>query len=820
MMGGGGGGMRATRSLRGAVRQMAAAGRLRLPLCAIPMALAATACGDARGGDPSVAEAAAFPVAMEDYAGSEACAGCHQEQFASWARSTHGRAGGEAGPETVIAPFDGTPIVFRDAVVFPLVDSAGRHRFVVRQEGREEVAIAVDGVIGGGHMLGGGTQGFVTRLPDGTVRFLPFDYSRQLGRWFCNTGSRTDEGWVPVTAEMALADCGDWPPARTLGTLSRFANCQSCHGSQITARLDPGQGIETRFHGLEINCESCHGPARRHIELMAAAGVPSPASGPSSPEIRPPASGSAASPATAATSPAIPSPASLPPDIGLASRVNDDVESSLQVCFQCHALKDVVREGYLAGASSTGRPGAALSDHYALALPVLGDDPWLPDGRVRTFAYQGNHLSSSCYVNGAMSCVNCHEPHGLGYWDINRAPLSSETDDRQCTSCHASKAAAPETHTFHPAGSPGSRCVACHMPYLQHPEVGDQVPFARSDHTIPVPRPQLDGRLGLVSACRGCHSDRSELRLGGQVADWWGETKPLDRVSAGMLAATEGMGAGQAARMLLHPDEPGNFDRFRGLARFLAGWVGVGGGLEAEAAARIRRMAAANDPDLRALARATLQVADSVGELPAAGNGNAASELAVRRRQVMILGFLSDEAAARGEAAEAEALLRRALRVLPGDAAALRALGLLLNQTGDHDGAIEALSASLAADSLQPLVHVNLGIARAASGDPAGAIGQYQAAIALNPAEPLAWFNLGNIYMRNRDPGSAARYYREAARLGPGLGGVHRNLALALAQTGAVEEALPHARRAAEFLPDDASIRDLLTQLEAEAQRR
>ncbi|MYE15930.1 MAG: hypothetical protein F4Y07_05555, partial [Gemmatimonadetes bacterium] len=144
-------------------------------------------------------------------------------------------------------------------------------------------------------------------------------------------------------------------------------------------------------------------------------------------------------------------PASAPAefaDIGLPSRVTDSVEESLDACFSCHALGDVITEGYL--------PGARLADYRALKLPILGDDPYLPDGRVRTFAYQGTHLSSSCYVDGNMTCVSCHEPHGLGYWDINRSPLASETDDRQCTSCHAPKANDPQPHTNHPADTPAA----------------------------------------------------------------------------------------------------------------------------------------------------------------------------------------------------------------------------------------------------------------------------------------------------------------------------------------------------------------------------
>ena len=651
---------------------------------------------------------------------------------------------------------------------------------MVRQAGSPELTVQVDGVIGGGHMLGGGTQGFVTHVADGTVRFLPFDYSRQLDAWFCNTGTRAERGWAPVTPDMALGDCGDWPPVRILGTHSRFANCQSCHGSQITARLEPGAGVATRWSSLGINCESCHGPARRHVELMQ--------SGP------PDGTG--------------------PRDIAMASRVTDGVEESLETCFRCHALKDVVREGYL--------PGAPLSEYYALKLPVLGDDPYTPDGRVKTFAYQGTHLSSSCYVDGNMTCVSCHEPHGLGYWDVNRAPLDGETDDRQCTSCHAAKAAAPEAHTFHPPESPGSRCVSCHMPYLQHPEVGDAVPFARSDHTIPIPRPALDARLGLTSACRGCHTELSEIRLQALTEEWWGAMKPHDPVSAGLLAVTDAMGEDLAARMLLQPGERGAMAQFRGLARFLSGWVRPGAGLGEEASARVAELAASGDPDLRALALAVLHAASPE---PGSGGGAttplldvdavvAAEPVAVRRRWVMVLGFLSDEARAEDETGPAEALLRKALAVLPDDPAVLRSIGLLHNQTGDHQSAIRAFDESLAGDPNQPLVHVNMGIARAAAGDPAGAIREYQAATALNPDEPLAHFNLGNIYLRGGNGPQAIQAYQRAVALAPELARAQLNLAIALARAGRVGDALPHARRAVEFAPDDPAARRVLTELE------
>ena len=760
------------RGTRGFIRALHAGARMLV--AALPLL---AACGDASDavGSPAAADLPALQITAADFVGSATCAGCHEDQYRRWAGSTHGRAGGEPGPETVIAPFDGAPITFEDGTVLPIVDSAGRYLFHVRQEGRPEVTIEVDGAIGGGHLLGGGTQGFVTRMADGTARFLPFDYSRQLDAWFCNTGTRLERRWAPITAEMALADCGDWPPRRVLGTLQDFSNCQSCHGSQIAARLEPGTGIETHWTSLDINCESCHGPARRHVELMAAAD-------------------------TGTADPA---------DIGLPSRVTDGVEESLDVCFQCHAVKDVVQDGHL--------PGARFADYYALKLPILGGDIYLRDGRVSSFAYQGTHLASSCYADGSMTCVSCHEPHGLGYWDINRAPLADESDDRQCTSCHAAKAAAPQMHTFHPPDSPGARCVSCHMPYLQHPGVGWAVPFARSDHTIPIPRPELDARLGLVSACRGCHTDRSEFRLQAQVDEWWGATKPLDPASAGLLAVTDATGAELAARLLLHPDEPGAMARFQGLAGFLAGWVRPDGGLGGDAAERVNRLAETSDPDLRALALATLHVADST---EAAGSAASGESLAVRRRWAMILGFLSQNAMLGGDLEAAESLLLRARMVLPGDAGVLHALGSLYHDGGDYSRAIASYTESLAADPAQPSVHVDLGITRAAAGDAAGAIREYERALSLNPNETLAYLNLGNVQLRGGDLAWAIRSYERAVAVGPEFSRAHLNLAIALAQAGRIEEALPHGRLAVEYSPGDEAARATLAQLEAEAARR
>ena len=168
-------------------------------------------------------------VAFDDFVGSEACIECHEEQHDLWLGSTHQRAGGVPSPDIVIAPFDGQPIRFRDAVVTPSVTEDGAYIFTVEQGPRDPVEFRVDGVVGGGHMVGGGTQGFVSVFPDGKVRFLPFDFIREEAVWFCNSAGR----FVPITEQMRLDECMDWPPNRIIGTERRNDTCQECHGSQI-----------------------------------------------------------------------------------------------------------------------------------------------------------------------------------------------------------------------------------------------------------------------------------------------------------------------------------------------------------------------------------------------------------------------------------------------------------------------------------------------------------------------------------------------------------------------------------------------------------
>lgn len=703
---------------------------------------------------PPPRESSGEGVPRADFVGANQCASCHRAEFAAWQASTHGRAGGVPTPDRVIGRFDGTPIRFANATVIPRVRRGG-YEFEVRPRGDSVQLLRVDGVIGAGRIHGGGTQGYVTDRGDGSWRFLPFEWSRQSGAWFCNTSSRSGRGWAVITPAMRLEECGDWPPVRVLGDHPRFANCQSCHASQAVVALDTMvQGYVTRFTSLAINCESCHGPGERHVRLarsgLLGAGT----------------------------------------DIGFDALATLDTDASVGVCLQCHAVKDRLRPGFVSG--------ERLARYYSVLLPMLGDRPLHPDGRTRTFAYQEGHLYSDCYVSGGMTCTSCHDPHGQGYRSVTGAPLRDRFDERQCTSCHLSKQANPASHTKHPEGT--VTCVSCHMPARQQPETMPRaagsapriVPYARFDHTIGVPRPEVDASLGMASACATCHRDLSVAEQAASMRRWWGVPKP---------PVTRDFAAGQ----------------FADAAQALEARALAGADRSDADEARLREMARSRDVDVRAIALATLHL--ERGDAPAvrrmlsdALRAEGERDAALRDRWATILGYVGDRRAAAGATAGAVFAYQLALEVQPANARIRLRLADAQRASGDLPAAVQSYRASLDADPLAPLAWVNFGIALADAGDTTGAMTSLARAAMLDAAEPLAWYNLGNLVLLRGDLRRAREYYGRAASADPGIATVHFQLARVSLLAADSAGALRHLRRGLALDSSDALAR-------AEAQR-
>ncbi|MFQ6615947.1 MAG: tetratricopeptide repeat protein [Fidelibacterota bacterium] len=646
-------------------------------------------------------------ITLDDFVGAEECGECHREQYRAWESSTHGRAGGSPRDVAILGKFNGNPLVFKDAVVIPQMDAQGGYRFVVKQEGSAEKVFPVDAVVGGGAMAGGGTQSYFSLFPDGTLRFLPFDFIRDENIWFV----QLDEGdvWVPVTDTVSLHDLKNWPPNRILGDHSRFSNCQNCHGSQLTVRYEPPtRRFDTRYTSLRINCESCHGPGRKHVEFVNSG-----------------------------------DPVEWP-DMGLPSLSLLPKDESLNVCFACHATKDRLQPGYL--------PGKDLEAYYSLKLPILGSEPFLEDGRIRSFAYQQNHRYSDCYLNGSMTCVDCHDPHSLTYRDVNGRPLVGRFDNGQCVDCHPSKAEFPDRHSRHPEDSPGSLCTSCHMPYFQHRGIGTHLRFSRSDHTVSIPRPAFDASLGLEGACEQCHRDKSVAWLQAVTDRWYGPLKPPNRAVRKLLEAGETKDPMEAASLLLLDNEDHPLAQMMGLSRFVKEGIqsSPGSVLHPEAVERLKNLSRSDDLDIRALALAALDLCcrEDAEIAVLLAEGVSALELGedpVRLRWALALDFLGSRYFLKGDYASAVLAYGKAHRIHPDDASILINQGHAYFRKREVELAIQAYREGIEIDRENVSAYVSLAQAYLVLGKAARAREVLEEALRRDPGHRRAQFILRRL---------------------------------------------------------------------------
>src|SRR5262249_35065238 len=95
-----------------------------------------------------------------------------------------------------------------------------------------------------------------------------------------------------------------------------------------------------------------------------------------------------------------------------------------------------------------------------------------------------------------------------------------------------------------------------------------------------------------------------------------------------------------------------------------------------------------------------------------------------------------------GRLAEAEALYRRVLAVVPDHAGALHLLGVLACETGHPGAAIDLIGRAIVLNPGIPEYHCNLGESCRRAGDQDGAIASFRRAVELDPGLAEAHNNL------------------------------------------------------------------------------
>jgi len=440
-----------------------------------------------------------------EYAGAEACKACHVVEYDEWAASRHSRMVQPIKPSEVRARFTpGESLSYRGRTF--TFERLGARYFIVEQSpGLPPVRHAIEYTLGNRRI-----QHFMTRQPNGSLVLLPPSWDVLRSEWF------PQEDIVP-TGDSGVEPVQIWNK-----------NCFGCHVSQGRKNFDTETlAYDSDWLDSGTNCETCHGAGRSHVERFEAL-----------------ARGEEPPPIVSWQ----PMKRRLMPFAG---------DAATDLCASCHQNR------YLLQADHT--PGDPFFDYFLTALPytVPPDSPdpaYYVDGRTRRFSNNSFALwLSSCYLEGAVRCIDCHlNGHSINI-EKNPQLAPAAAGEQLCSRCHASLIENVEEHSRHEAGSEGSSCVACHMP-----RTVSGIKATMRDHSLAVPVPENTRDYGIPNACNLCHEERSPRWAAERIQAWFGdiEDRPaamkLRRRAAAFSAAQHGEPAGldPLLEILRDPEEP------------------------------------------------------------------------------------------------------------------------------------------------------------------------------------------------------------------------------------------------------------------------
>lgn len=151
----------------------------------------------------------------------------------------------------------------------------------------------------------------------------------------------------------------------------------------------------------------------------------------------------------------------------------------------------------------------------------------------------------------------------------------------------------------------------------------------------------------------------------------------------------------------------------------------------------------------------------------------------------------------------AELYLKQANKLDPKDPHALRLLGVVAIQKGEHLQAIEYLNLSLRLLPKNPLTKSNLGSALFELKQYEAALQAYDESIKLEPRYDEAWLNKGNVLFELRRFDEALTHYQYAATLSPNYAEAWSNGGNALRMLNRYEDAINSYDYALKINPND-----------------
>lgn len=246
--------------------------------------------------------------------------------------------------------------------------------------------------------------------------------------------------------------------------------CDGCHS--VNYDVQTKQVTE-----WNVGCEKCHGPGSEHVTHPTKANI-------------------------------------VNPETLDYVRGND-------TCIQCHSqgkpLQNPINSQYYDWPVGF-IPGDRLADYWKLEELKAGvtDFYQYADLTAHKNRMQGNDFVQSTMYHRQLRCFECHDVHS----SQNESNLN-EKGNAVCLGCHnrsnpAGLKGTVSEHTHHAENSPGSQCVACHMPGIEQTIKDNYV----AAHTFRFITPTETEQSGIPNPCTSCHHDRSNAWATKELRSW------------------------------------------------------------------------------------------------------------------------------------------------------------------------------------------------------------------------------------------------------------------------------------------------------------
>ncbi len=680
---------------------------------------------------PAIGQEKKPAAKVQGYAGSLSCRECHEKFYQLWSTSFHGLA---MQPYTADFAKNLTSQAkeVRIGKSSYRPDIAGKTGWIQEKDSKGQKKYKIEHVLGGKNVYY-----FLTPFPKGRLQTLPLAYDVKKKEWF-ETAASGIRHFPGAERDQPVS----WlDPGYTFNT-----SCYGCHVSQLSTNYDlKTDTYKTMWAEPGINCETCHGPSEEHNK----------------------------------TAKATPKGQALP-ELRIIRTKTMTKEQRNDLCSSCHAKASPLTIEY--------KPGERFFDHFDLA--TLEDPDFYPDGRDLGENYTlTSWLMSPCYKSGKIDCIHCHTSSG-------RYRFKEEKDaNNACMSCHKARVEDVVTHTHHKDGSPGSKCISCHMPMTSFARMN------RSDHSMLPPAPAATIAYKSPNACNLCHTDKDAAWADKYVREWRArdyQAPVLKR--AALIDAARKQDWSKLQEML---DYITGKDRDEVFATSLIRMVPASGA--PSIAPVLYKSIKDLSPLVRAAAAGALQHVQTEESLNALLGATGDDSRLVRVRAVASLigykTFLVEEAAKpRVEASLKEYLTSILSR--PDQWSSHYNLGNAYLNMGDPKKAIASYDTALKIEPRAVLAMVNESMAYARMGETKKADESLQKALKIAPGSAAANFNMGLLKAEQKDMKGAEKYLKAALKADPQMAQAAYNLCV-ITSKDRINEAISWCKKAADLRPQE-----------------